>query len=187
MEWVLDHLRLLIGAAGVVAWWLNQRRATKAAAPQAPKPATFNDPQLAERTRRIREEIQRKIEERARAYTRPDPTAARANPAVPPPLVRPAAERRSAAPATARVSRAETDRTKEIPAQQVALAERLREAQLIKAAARRDQVANEAGVGASSTVTIAAAGLVEDLRDPQALRRAFLLREIIGPPVALRH
>jgi hypothetical protein len=28
--------------------------------------------------------------------------------------------------------------------------------------------------------------LMDDLRDPQALRRAFVLREVLGPPVALR-
>lgn len=29
-------------------------------------------------------------------------------------------------------------------------------------------------------------GLLTDLRDPQGLRRAFVLREVLGPPVALR-
>ena len=29
-------------------------------------------------------------------------------------------------------------------------------------------------------------GLREDLTNPDALRRAFVLREILGPPVALR-
>jgi hypothetical protein len=28
--------------------------------------------------------------------------------------------------------------------------------------------------------------ILGDLRDPEALRRAFVLREVLGPPVALR-
>jgi len=28
--------------------------------------------------------------------------------------------------------------------------------------------------------------VLDDLRSPQALRRAFVLREVLGPPVALR-
>ena len=37
-----------------------------------------------------------------------------------------------------------------------------------------------------TTGSQAAASVRDDLRDPQALRRAFILREILSPPVALR-
>ena len=49
---------------------------------------TFDDPDLAERTRRIREEIQRKIEQRARGYANEQPTVPRREPVAPPPIVR---------------------------------------------------------------------------------------------------
>jgi hypothetical protein len=35
-------------------------------------------------------------------------------------------------------------------------------------------------------LTEARAGLLADLRDPTELRRAFVLREVLGPPVGLR-
>jgi hypothetical protein len=186
MDWVFDHLRLLIGAAGVVAWWLNQRRLAKANPPEPHKSATFNDPELAERTRRIREDIQRKIEERARAYTRTETPAARTETIAPPPIIREVAGRRSDPAASARASRAEAVRTAEILEQQAALADRLREAKQMKeAAAQRIQFENQLTSAGPST-SIAAMEYAEDLRDPKSLRRAFLLREIIGPPVALR-
>lgn len=184
MNWVLDHLRLIIAAAGAVAWWLNQRKQARAADQSTPhKEATFEDPDLAERTRRIREDIQRKIEQRAKAYKGSVPSMEPAT------IIREVAKRQSVEPpviAKPAMARAEVQRNAEILEEQAALVEKLRQATELKAAAARrvqfeNQIAND-----DVPKPLAVGVLTEGLRDPAALRRAFVLREIIGPPVALR-
>ncbi len=194
MDWVLKHLQLIIAASGAVAWWLNQRKQAQATEAEAPhKEATFEDPELAERTRRIREEIQRKIAERAKAYTqtpspiqpsmvKPEPVAAV------PPILREVVRRLPEPPTLTRAaaSHLEAQRNAEILEQQVSLAEKLREATELKAAAlRRIQFENQVSSG-DHAAAVARGALGEDLRNPDSLRRAFILREIIGPPVGLR-
>jgi hypothetical protein len=44
----------------------------------------------------------------------------------------------------------------------------------------------ENATASSSAASASHAGWLGDLRDPQALRRAFVLREVLGPPLALR-
>src|SRR3954468_10084530 len=89
MNWVAEHLQLIIALAGGVAWWLNKNREKPGDVAEPPRvDKTFDDPELAERTRRIREEIQRKIEQRAKGYATEQPTIPRGEPASPPPLVR---------------------------------------------------------------------------------------------------
>lgn len=187
MDWVFDHLQFIIAAAGALAWWLNQRRQGQTEGEEASPPeTTFEDPELAERTRKIREEIQRKIAERARGYPTEQPTLPHDEPAEPP-LVREVVV--TQAPPLPRRGRTalEAQRQAEILEEQATLAERLREAEQLKLAAQkraRYEVAtadhtNEARSLSRSTV-------LDDLRDPAALRRAFILREVLGPPVALR-
>lgn len=193
MDWILDHLQLVIAGAGALAWWLNQRREAKTSGEaEPPRPdKTFEDTELAERTRRIREEIQRKIEERTRGYNQQQPRQAenrRAGPAIPPPIVREIARRQVEPPPLAHqpVTHLEAQRTAEILEHQAELAERLKQAAEMKAAALRrvrfeDDLAKPSQAAAQARVAVR-----NDLRDPAALRRAFLVREIIGPPVALR-
>src|SRR6267154_2881898 len=86
MNWVLDHLQLIIAIAGGIAWWLKQKKQAQSA-DEATPPAeerSFEDPELAERTRRIREEIQRKIEQRAKGYATEQPKPLPMEPAAPP-------------------------------------------------------------------------------------------------------
>ncbi len=184
MDWLLQHLQLLIAGAGGVAWWLNQRKQRDDAAKPAPsKESRQDDPDFAERTRRIREEIQRKIEERTRGessststrqkQSRPSPTvvAPQWSEAEPPPLAR------------IGMTPDEAERSTEMLAKQAALAEQLRQAVEIKTAALRGlQNGNEI----SSASHLVRTAVIDDLKDVAALRRAFILREIIGPPVALR-
>ena len=189
MDWVLKHLQLLIAVAGAVAWWLKQRRQAQAGEATAPPAeATFADPELAERTRRIREDIQRKIAERSRPRVPPPPGAAKPAPLVSPAVLREAV-RRQAEPATlskAAAAQLEARRTAEILEQQAGLVEQLRQAAERKAATlRRSQFENQAS-GGEQAAALARGALGDDLRNPDALRRAFILREIIGPPVALR-
>ena len=185
MDWVLNHLQLIIAAAGAVAWWLNQRRLAKTGADEAPpKEQAFEDPDLAERTRRIREEIQRKIEQRTKGPAQPSSTTTQRETTLAPPIIREVV--RPPALPKSKTAHLEAERTAEILEQQAALAERLRQAKEMKAAALRrvqfeNQVSNEESVAAVSRGV-----LNDDLRNPDALRRAFVLREIIGPPVALR-
>jgi len=182
-----DYIRLMVAAAGAVAWWLNQRKQSRTADQVKPhKETTFEDPDLAERTRRIREEIQRKIEQRAKAYRESAPAHSPTE-AVPPVLaggVNPRAELQPTPKAYA--VRLEAQKHAEILEQQAALAEKLRQAAELKAAAaRRIQFENQVA-GEEVTKPVRGTVLSDDLRDPSALRRAFILREIVGPPVALR-
>ena len=207
MDWVQDHLQVIIAIAGAIAYWLTQRKKEQAGEPtdydgdgqpdNLPKEAQFEDPELAERTRRIREEIQRKIEERRRGgagYDRPSdpgappPLAQEEPPPVviqqelPPPLIREVVVRPSAAAADAAAAR----RMAELREQQETLAQQLKQAEEMKAAAMRRREF-EATVSAEKTAQLQKrASLVEELRNPESARRAIILREILGPPVALR-
>lgn len=187
MNWILDHFQLVIAAAGGVAWWLKQHRQAQAGA-EAPPPhqeATFADPALAERTRKIREEIQRKIEQRARGYASERPRPPRREPA-PPPLpgqetvVTPAMLRRAA-------TQVEAPGQTGVPPQPAAPAEQLRQADEMKpSSARRVRFETDIADQARTAAGTEGGTLGDDLRDPVTLRRAFILREVLGPPVALR-
>lgn len=188
MDWVFDNLQVVIAVAGAIAWWLNQRRQsqTEGEEPAAPPEATFDDPQLAERTRRIREEIQRKIAERARGYPTEEPTLPHDEPGEPP-LVREIVV--TQAPPMSRRSHTalEAQRQAEILEEQATLAERLREAEQMKLSAQKRARYEAATADHSNAArSLSRSTVLDDLRDPAALRRAFILREVLGPPVALR-
>lgn len=186
MDWVFDHLQLIIVIAGSVAWWLNQRRQAQAG-DEAPPPETpFDDPELAERTRKIREEIQRKIAGRARGYPTEQPARPHDEPAEPP-TVRAVVVTQTPPAARRGLSHAEAQRQAEILEQQAALAEKLQEAALLKASALK-RAKFEAATADQTAVllTQTLSAVLGDLREPAALRRAFILREVLGPPVALR-
>ena len=181
MDWILNHLQFVLAVAGALAYWLNERR--KAGQEEAPPPhvsKTFDDPELAERTRKIREEIQRKIEQRARGHVQPQATAPATYAEVPPPVIREVVHVRSS-------SRLDAQRQAEILEEQAAMMERLREAEAMKSGAQK-RLAFEASMADSSAQLRVKnrSNVVEDLRSPDVLRRAFILREIIGPPVSLR-
>ena len=189
MDWVFDHLQFIIAAAGAIAWWLNQRRKGGMEGDEVPPPqeTTFDDPELAERTRRIREEIQRKIAERARGYANEQPTLPHDEPAEPP-VVRevvvtqaPPVQRRSS------TAHLEAQHQAEILEEQATLVEKLHEAEQMKVAAQkraRYEAATADHSGAARSLSRST--VLDDLREPAALRRAFILREVLGPPVALR-
>jgi hypothetical protein len=200
MKWVLDNLWTLLIIAGVLAQLLQSIRSRKQEGEQGgpdeapPREFESDDPELAERTRRIREEIQRKIAERRRGGAPIDQEAPpwETEPAgygEEPPVVREVVLERPAPPPVmpAYGSRMETQRAAEILEQQAALAERLQQAQEMKAAAQR-RAAFEARsvVPAVRARQAARSALSEDLRSPEALRRAVILREVLGPPVGLR-
>lgn len=215
MKWVLEHLQILIGIAAAIAYVLNHARAAKAQQDEPPVRDAAEE-ELAERTRRVQEEIRRKIAER-RGEVAPAPTATtleRAGERTAPPLLRPAElrpidpfggpkplrrpmgetmerdvdpafeERRRAEEATAH--RAVLERQERLAEEMRAL-DAARAAEQRKAAEiltrRREQAAAMATREPRAAVS---AGLVDALRDPQELRRAIVLREVLGAPVALR-
>lgn len=188
MDWVSEHLQLIIAVAGAVAWWLNQRKQAPEGAAEPTPEKHFEDPELADRTRRIREEIQRKIEQRSRGYTAP---AALPLPETDelPPIMREVVSRPQATPPLSRSAKShlEAQRTAEILEQQASLVEQLRQAQELKAAAvRRTQFETEISSKEEIAAVAVRSALGDDLTNPSSLRRAFILREVLGPPVALR-
>jgi len=188
MDWVFDNLQIIIAAAGAIAWWLNQRRKGGMEGDEEPVPpeTTFEDPELAERTRKIREEIQRKIAERARGYPTEQPTAP-IDMTDEPPLVREVVVTEAPPVPRRGLSAPEAQRQAEILEEQATLAERLREAEQMKIAAQKRARYEAATADHSNTArTLSRSTVLDDLRDPAALRRAFILREVLGPPVALR-
>jgi len=211
MDWIQDHLQIIIAVAGAIAYWLTQRKKEQAGETtdydgdgrpdHLPKEEQFEDPELAERTRRIREEIQKKIEERRRGgagYDRPAPAATPAEPPpmgepapepapmeLPPPLVREVVVKTTPAQAEPWGELA-SRRQAELLEQQAALEAQLQQAQEMKAAAMR-RLQFETKISAENTAATGRQNaLIEELRRPDSLRRAMVLREILGPPVALR-
>jgi type IV secretory pathway VirB10-like protein len=189
MRWITDNLQLVLAVAGALAWWLTQRKqAGEEAAPPPHEEKSFEDPELAERTRRIREEIQRKIEQRARGYANEQPRPIQPEAAELPPILREIFMEPEPAPVMPRAaSRQETQRQAEILEQQAAMAEQLRQAKLMKASAeKRKEFESATADHRAERRTETRSSVLGDLRTPDALRRAFILREVIGPPVALR-
>lgn len=197
LQWVLDNLFTVLIIAGVVAQLIQAVKGKKGGDEEAgptvepPKEFEFEDPELAERTRRIREDIRRKIAQRQAGgapEAEPEPEFA-PEPAAydePPPVVREVPVERPA-PAMVASSRMDAQRQAEILEQQAALMDQMRQLEETKAAALR-RAAFEASTVSPAAVarTQARGALIDDLRNPAALRRAFVLREIIGPPVGLR-
>lgn len=211
MDWVLEHLQVLfLIAVAVVAILQKLKTPGSTGAGRAPPGM---DPEQAERTRRIQEEIRRRIMER-RGLTpaaAPEPELAEEEPApfpeappmieevrpivVPPPPDLPEEELVAAEEPMSESSRQEQ------------VLRQFRELQAAHAAGR-DSVSTEQNSDSSRQEQVVlqfrelqaaqAAGRVSapvrrsvnlqslDLRNPASLRRAVVLREILGPPVGMR-
>lgn len=209
MAWVLEHLQLLIGIAAAIAYYLNRARQEKAEA-QSPREET--EEARAERTRRLQEEIRRKIAERRGGGAAPAAAPVGRGRDVVPPLVRTEPVRpidpfggpvgrvlrevREAAEKEFDPAVEERRRAEEAAAHQAVLArqEKLAEEMRALEAARVVEQKRVAAILAqrrelrSDAVTRGTdeASLTGALRDPRELRRAFVLREVLGAPVALR-
>jgi hypothetical protein len=208
VDWVFDNLQVILVIAGVIAYWINQRRREKAGEeadydgdgiPEN-RPVRQDlgggDPEADERARRIQEEIRRKIlARRGESPTEappplpgsgPDPTHA------PPPvaggtlgeLLRRAIEevRDPAAEARAAAEQAARERQRQMLEQMRGLEEEAR--------ITRERAASLAAAAAASAASVSRprrrGSLVGDLRDPESLRRAIVLREVLGKPAGLR-
>lgn len=206
MNWVLEHLQLLIGAAAAIAYYLNRRRQTVDGDDVVPKPKSREAEEQAERTRRVQEEIRRKIAERRGGQSPAEPPVRRSVP----PLVR--AERVPpldpfGGPMRRVLKKLEPTASKTEPqadartggsdsaemARQARLAEQLRELEAVRAAHERRAAELRASKQRSreqrNTTAVFVNGresLRDALRNPAEVRRAVVLREILSAPVGLR-
>jgi hypothetical protein len=206
MDWVLNHIFIVVFVTIAVANVLQQARKAgpqKRLPQRPPQPARDSlDPDAAERTRRVQEEIRRKIAERAGrrpAGPPPVPQSPVAGPATAPPArnifqelarqmaeAKKIAEARERAPAATEAPvqrRAEDERKSREPAE----AQRLAEVQSARPA--QQPTVTAAAYRATDLKTTDANArdkLLASLREPDSLRRAWVLREILGEPVGLR-
>lgn len=203
LEWILERLGLVIFLvifiSQIVRAMLRARKAREE------HEAGYDETDEGRRVREIRERIRRSAAERGGA-----PTAA------PPPLAREPGEPPVARPETTQLPEVfggplgkmleELQRRVQPPAPEPPLyrqandhAEAVRQAQLAeeiealeqqRAAAARRAAHIAAAAQAQAQVGAAARAAREralgDLRDPDALRRAVVLREVLGTPVGLR-
>lgn len=179
MRWFFDLLPafiILFVVISVIRGVVRTLGRITPASPAGRREAEF-DPAEAERTRRIQEEIRRKIAERRGQVI---PAAGTENEPPVMPAVAVAPEETAPAPA---VSSSELQR-------QNLLLEELRTVTLDKQARQRRVEANLAAAAEASALQAAVHAtrdsVLTDLQDPAALRRAFVLREILDRPVALR-
>ncbi len=191
-RWLLDNPQILFVIAGAIAYWLNERRKAKENREMAEEARRAPDAdEMAERTRRIQEEIRRKIEERQGRVSPPplveEEENAEGPASVPPPLpqLRPVLVSAEEAPGAAELERVmEQQRRYAEQLDQLAAAER----------AAKNYASAQPGMAAYSIPEVAAATRVSrtetlvlsGLHDRDALRRAIVLREVLGAPKALQ-
>ncbi len=209
MDWILDNLQLVIFIAGAIAYWLNQTRKGWAESgeedvretrqPHSPIPPR-GEADNAEQVRRIQEEIRRKIAERraaAEGRVAPPPMpvpSAEEDPWAPEPVYAPAEPPPPPMPVRPPPLYSE-EQDAEAVARQRRLSEQLAEAERARVEAKRrleemwDRPFSK-NVHAPAAAAIAAAGPAltprQILRDRAALRRAWIMREVLEKPVALR-
>jgi hypothetical protein len=203
MRWILENFGFFV----FVFIALSMLRALRKAMQLTKEHGAASDETEEQRNlRRIQEGIRRKIAERraGSATDQPPPLLARTVEREPgPPPAVPSLDAFGGPAARTLADRVRRAPSRELPptspalteaaavARQEELAEQMRmleEARALArrraaeiAAARKAESESEAGVLATERGT-----LLADLREPQSLRRALVLREVLGPPVALR-
>ena len=204
MKWIIDNIQVIIAIAGAIAFWLNSQReaAAKAAEEQAAaqrraqQPAALSaadtDAESEIRNEQVREKVRRMIAERRGDAVPPELSA-------PTTLPEPEEERSFRSPPLAEPPELEMPPPLQPPgpSRQAETAHssatKTREASLVLQSLNEQRVfaARRAAVVAEGEAVVARRDLVSnelrhDLRDPRSLRRAMVLREVLGPPVALR-
>ncbi len=193
MNWVFEHIQVIVAIAAAIAYMLNRGK-------QVPEGGAEEAGEDSERARRIREEIRRKIAERRAGAPAPlqqetpeeAPPVNRA-PSVPPldPFGGPA---RRQLPTLRRPEPVQPEpqmtsaEMSAVLVRQEQLAGQMRELERTRGVQQRraEEISTAAAVAALPAAPASRSGLLADLRQAQNLRRAILLREVLGPPVALR-
>ena len=205
MRWFLEHIQVVIAVAGIIAWWVNQRRREKEGQSAdydgdgIPERNPGAEPYDDDQARRVREDIRRKIAER-RGLATPPALAPEPPPVVPVPASReetpppvfqdplqdmlkelqrrlaPAMEP-AAPPPEPEIDRAALERQREIEARYREL-----EARRARTLAQAEAIRIER----PSTPSGHAAGWLAELRDAKNIRHAIIARELLGPPAGLR-
>lgn len=193
MEWILEKLPVLVFVVVAIAQIF--RAVMKSRDAQAEHREEFDETEEQRRVREIQERIRRMAAERGGA---PPPLRPQEE-GSPPPDPRPpqpaesfgetlrrglAGEERRPPPVFVESKSAELERQSGLAEQmrQLAEARELAQRRAARTAASTEATAqSEVGMLRRSRTR-----LDEDLRDPENLRRAFVLREILGPPVGLR-
>lgn len=227
MNWILEHLQIVVMLAAAFAYWLKQtndkaeKEGENGASPLSP--ASSSTEEQAERTRQIQEEIRRKIAERRAGAAAPLPPSATpserpgaSSTLAPRPVARSAGgtlrermeakmtealkriedaakaaaereqnqkqeRRQPARPSEAEITSREAERlAAERRATVEELAERERERRMATTALPSMSILKE-----TEAVPVARS-VRDDLRDPGTIRRAWLLREVLGTPAGLR-
>ena len=210
IDWIFKNLGVVIFLVIVISQMVRGvMRARQATAERETAPVDYDEQR---RLREGQEKIRRQIAARRGGQAPATPLAPPppVSEAQPPPLVRPettqlpelfggplgrmleelqkrAQPQPEAAPpplVSARVSNAELERQEELAAQLKALEEARADAKR-----RAAHVVEGKRVTAESEPALRSAArgqLLADLSDPKSLRRAFVLREVLGAPVALR-
>ena len=213
MDWITEHaLQIIVALSAAIAAYLNNRKKDKSGEPadydgdgvpdNRPEARPMHggqDPEEEDRTRRIQEEIRRKIAERR----------AGGGQQVPPPLVAPRpvasplpeiltrryetpAPKPAPPPLPSRAKALQAARDAEVLERQRALEEQMRELETRREQARRRAAEATAMTGntvsgaVGSGARVGGESLLADLHNPESLRRAIVLREVLGTPVGLR-
>jgi hypothetical protein len=209
MDWLGEHLfQVVIAVAAAIAAFINNRRKEREgkdadydgdgvpdnrAGQYRTKDAAADE---AERTRRIQEEIRRKIAER-RGDSRSVPPLVAPRPVARPipEVIQRRFETMSMPPPipAQREDSAWTETGDEVLERQRDLAEQVRALEARRAEARRSAAEVTAysptGISDNRVTSGAKPGgreLLADLRRPGGARRAWILREVLGPPPGLR-
>ena len=183
MDWILEHLQVLFAVAIAVVAILQKLKQARSG--EEPPGAAPKNPEDTERTRRLQEEIRRRIMERRGLLPAAPPPrdVAEAAPGFPeaPPMIEEVRPVVVAPPPLEPAKVAATpDRSTEFERQQ-RLIEQFRE---LEASRQASTVTAPGPTGATRGAP--AHRWLPDLRSPQGLRRAMVLREVLGPPVGLR-
>jgi hypothetical protein len=212
MEWIFDHLQLVIAIVVVAAWMLRgaARRASGHAEPEHHEIGP-DDPEEVERTRRIQEEIRRRILARQQGVE-PPPIVSRQPPPLPDLAENAEVEKpewgvEDSEPAPANPPHAKADAfPTEFPSpaatqtaamaalleQQRLLAEQFEQVRAMKLAGSTavPPLPDHGGMGSAGANAAdhrsLRRALRADLAGPPGLRRAVLLREILGEPPGMQ-
>lgn len=202
MDWFFDNLKLFVFIAIIVIYVIKAMRARSEGegGPPGAEPSSRRvldgeeDPQEVERTRQIQEEIRRRILARQRGES-PTPAPVPVDsmeeavppPPIPPPIPVPSRMEPVEDPYAREHTEVERQQAQVLEAQRM-LDEQLRQVRLARemATAAVPSLALPTGPAPSRRTASVQRGWRAELAGRSALRRAIVLREVLGEPVALR-